>query len=638
MSKIKILPEILSNKIAAGEVVERPASVVKELVENALDAGGTRIMVDIEKGGRSLIRVADNGCGMGRDDALLALERYATSKIYSDQDLFRIHTLGFRGEALPSIAAVSRFCLVSRDQSSDIGTEILVEGGKIKNVTETGAPVGTMVTIKQLFFNTPARRKFLKTIATEMGHIGDLVASIALGHPEVQFRLTHNDKVAKNWPSTSTPFDRAVDVLGGDLKNNLHPIDFQSDAVSIRGWISSPRVSRRTSRGLFIYVNGRFVRDRTVQHALFEGYSQRLVKGQFPMAAVFIDVPFDEVDVNVHPTKSEIRFARQREVHAAVQRAVDQTLIAVDRPGWGRGGSGKVFETPESGTWNRVAEAGVQEFGIRNGEGGRRKAEGGRRKAEGAMGKAEWGIRDSEVGNKRAKDQYTDPPKLQPATYHPQSTTRGFQQATRNAQDGNRPIQDDIWQKKRFGNLRILGQFHATYIVCEAEEGLILIDQHAAHERILFEQFTSAPKAAQRLLIPESIELGYREAGVLERIGPDLAQVGMEIEPFGGNTFVVKSVPALLAQREVKPLVVEIVEKAVEVGIAPDLSQILDECRMIIACHGAIRAGQVLSGPQLDALLAQLDDCRNPSHCPHGRPTWIRWDLGTLEKSFKRIV
>ncbi|MGD9363481.1 MAG: DNA mismatch repair endonuclease MutL, partial [Desulfobacterales bacterium] len=334
MSKIKILPEILSNKIAAGEVVERPASVVKELVENALDAGSTRIMIDIEKGGRSLIRVSDNGSGMGRDDALLALERYATSKIYKDQDLFRIQTLGFRGEALPSIAAVSRFTLVSRDQSADAGIEISVEGGKIKDVTDIGAPKGTMVTIRQLFFNTPARRKFLKTIGTEMGHIADRVASIALGHPGVQFRLTHNGNIVKDWPSTSTPLDRVVNVLGSDLKNNLHSIEFQNNAVSISGWISSPRMTRRTSRGLFIYVNGRFVRDRSVQHALFEGYSQRLVKGQFPIAALFINVPFEEVDVNVHPTKSEVRFARQRDVHEAVKQAVTQTLFAADKTGW----------------------------------------------------------------------------------------------------------------------------------------------------------------------------------------------------------------------------------------------------------------------------------------------------------------
>jgi DNA mismatch repair protein MutL len=295
--------------------------VVKELVENALDAGSTRVVVEVEKGGRSLIRVSDNGAGMGHDDALLSLERYATSKIFKDQDLFSINTLGFRGEALPSIAAVSRFNLTTRAESAASGTEIVVEGGQIKNVSEIGAPVGTMITVRQLFFNTPARRKFLKTIGTEMGHIADMVARIALGNPAVQFRLTHNDKNVKNWPAAAEKFDRAVDVLGNDLKNSFHPIEFQNDAVAVSGWISSPRVTRRTSRAIYIYVNGRFVRDRIIQHALFEGYSQRLVKGQFPVAAVFINVPYDAVDVNVHPTKNEVRFARQREVHEAVRRA-----------------------------------------------------------------------------------------------------------------------------------------------------------------------------------------------------------------------------------------------------------------------------------------------------------------------------
>ena len=344
MSKIKILPEILSNKIAAGEVVERPASVVKELVENSLDAGSSRIMIDIDQGGRSLIRVSDNGGGMSRDDALLALERYATSKIYSDQDLFDIRTLGFRGEALPSIAAVSRFSLTTREASADVGTEIRVEGGKILNVTETGAPRGTLVTVKQLFFNTPARRKFLKTIGTEMGHIAERIASIALGHPGVQFRLTRNDKILKDWPVTASPFERVVDVLGSDLKSSLHAIRLQSNGMTISGWLSSPRAHRRTSRAIYIYVNGRFVRDRIVQHALFEGYSQRLVKGQFPIAVLLIDLPTGEVDVNVHPTKNEVRFARQKEVHEAVRRAVAQTLYETDRVGWGaRGGATRRF-------------------------------------------------------------------------------------------------------------------------------------------------------------------------------------------------------------------------------------------------------------------------------------------------------
>ncbi len=629
MSKIKILPEILSNKIAAGEVVERPASVVKELLENALDAGSTRIMVDIEKGGRSLIRVSDNGSGMGRDDALLALERYATSKIYKDQDLFRIHTLGFRGEALPSIAAVSRLTLVSRDPSADGGTEIRVEGGKIKNVSDVGAPKGTMVTIRQLFFNTPARRKFLKTIGTEMSHIADRVGSIALGHPAVQFRLSHNDKVVKDWPSTAAPLDRVVDVLGGDLKNNLHSIEFQNDSASISGWISSPRTTRSTSRGLYIYANGRFVRDRIVQHALFEGYSQRLVKGQFPLAALFIRVPFEEVDVNVHPTKNEVRFARQREIHEALRQAVALTLVKADKTSWG---TRKTFKDEEFGTPGRVSETGITEFGVRNAEVGKKKS-----------GVGSWKL---ESGAKQADNRF-QPESLDPDEFvkhgiPAEPATRDPQPATHDAQPGARLTQTTIWQKKRFGDLRLIGQLHNTYIVCEAEAGLILIDQHAAHERILFERFSdranTSPKAAQRLLVPESVELGYREAGVLEKLIPDLAALGLDIEPFGGNTFVIKSVPPLLAKREVKPLLVEIVEKIVEIGSSPGLAEILEECRMLMACHGAIRANQALSEEQINGLLAQLDDCRNPSHCPHGRPTWIRWDLTTLEKSFKRIV
>jgi len=625
MSKIKILPEILSNKIAAGEVVERPASVVKELVENALDAAGTRIMVDIEKGGRSLIRVSDNGSGMGRDDALLALERYATSKIYKDQDLFRIQTLGFRGEALPSIAAVSRFSLVSREQSADAGTEIRVEGGKIKDVTEVGAPKGTMVTIRQLFFNTPARRKFLKTIGTEMSHIGDKVSSIALGHPGVQFRLTHNEKIVKDWPSTSTPLDRVVDVLGSDLKNALHPIEFQNSAVSISGWISAPRTTRRTSRGVFIYVNGRFVRDRIIQHALFEGYSQRLVKGQFPIAALFITVPFEEVDVNVHPTKNEVRFARQRDVHDAVRQAVSRALFGADKSSWG---TRRDFKDEAFGNQGRVSEPGMSEFGSRNAEVGKEKFEFGLR----PVGNSEFGI-------KEADDQF------QPASLDTDEFAQhgiADEPATRNPQPATRHTQATIWQQKRFGDMRIIGQLHNTYIVCEADAGLIMIDQHAAHERILFERFsdraTHAPQAAQRLLVPESVELGYREAAVLEKLIPDLADLGLEIEPFGGNTFLVKSVPPLLAEREVKPLLVEIVEKIVAVGSSAGLAEKLDECRMVMACHGAIRANQALSEAQINGLLAQLDECKNPSHCPHGRPTWIRWDIRTVEKSFKRIV
>ena len=581
MSKIKILPEILSNKIAAGEVVERPASVVKELIENALDAGGRKIIIEVEKGGSALIRVSDNGAGMGHDDALMAIERYATSKIYNDSDLFAIKTLGFRGEALPSIAAVSRFSLVTRDRNAEFGTEINIEGGKIKQVTEIGAPPGTMITVKQLFYNTPARRKFLKTIATEMGHVADGIAGIALGWPDIQFKLLHNGKTLKHWPSATDPFDRVVDVIGKDFKNELYRIKRDANAISISGWVSSARITRSTSRGIYVFVNGRLVRDRVIQHALIEGYAQRLMKGQFPVAVLFIHVPFDQVDVNVHPTKHEVRFANQKRVHEAVAGAVTEILKVTDRSGWG------LKKTSEP-IPSHISEQ-VSPFRFR--------------------------------------------PHLIPSDNMRPLSAGGSTEP---------PDQTTLWGKKRFADLRVIGQLHNTYILCESAEALILIDHHAAHERILYEQIknrsSAAPTSAQRLLIPETIECGYKESSTLERLIPDLKEVGLEIEPFGGNTFVVTSVPSLLSGREIKPLIIEIIEKMVEVGFAPGLENVIDECLILMACHGAMRANQPLTDKQIRLLLEQLDGCDNPSHCPHGRPTWIRWTTPIIEKSFKRTL
>ena len=318
-------------------MVERPASVVKELVENALDAGSDRIVIEIEKGGRSLIQVSDNGGGMSRDDALLCIERYATSKIYRDEDLFAINTLGFRGEALPSIASVSRFSLVTREKDADVGTEIQIAGGKIKKVLEAGAPPGTLVAVRQLFYNTPARRKFLKTVNTEMGHIVETVSGMALGWPDVRFRLLHNGRVVKNWPAVSEPVDRALDVLGRDPKDDLHELSSDDTNISLSGWISSPAHSRSTSRGIYVYVNGRIVKDRVVQHALFQGYAGRIVKGQFPVAVLFIRVPSNRVDVNVHPAKNEVRFADQKQVHDAVRQCVARALQQSERKTWSSG-------------------------------------------------------------------------------------------------------------------------------------------------------------------------------------------------------------------------------------------------------------------------------------------------------------
>jgi len=583
MTSIRILPEILSNKIAAGEVVERPAAVVKELVENALDAGATRILIEIENGGRSLIRVSDNGSGMPRDDALLSIERYATSKLTSDADLFSIQTLGFRGEALPSIAAVSRFTLVTRPKDADAGSGVYLEGGKLIKVADEGAPIGTMVSVRQLFFNTPVRRKFLKTTATEMGHITDAVATIALARPDVQFRLQHNRKTIKNY-SVADPAVRAADVLGQDLLKALYEIAASEDAVSISGWVSAPRAARSTAQGIYLFVNGRPVRDRTVLHGLMAGYERRLMKGQFPVAVLFIKVPFDRVDVNVHPTKNEVRFADPGRIHDAVKTATAAVLDRAGRPGWAT-----------------------------------------------AATASDTGIKPSGLAEPAAVFRRQKPQNESIASKPPKSFTRT-----------TLIDQPPLWEPAQLTSWQIIGQFRGTYILCEAGDDLVLIDQHAAHERIRFEQLkqqaNASRKSSQRLLIPQTVDLDHRQAAALSEILAELQNIGLDIEPFGGSTFVVKAVPAVLANREITPLIREVAETLTETGFSAGIEKTLEECLVVMACHGTLRANRSLSEKEMQHLVQQLAQCADPSHCPHGRPTWIRWDVRTLEKLFGRIV
>lgn len=628
MSRIKILPEILSNKIAAGEVVERPASVVKELVENAIDAKSTRIHIEVEKGGRSLLRVSDNGTGMKPDDALLAIERYATSKISDDSDLFSIRSLGFRGEALPSIASVSRFTLVTRDETLSSGTKLHIQGGKITEVTETGAPVGTMISVNQLFYNTPARRKFLKAISTEMGHIADTVSSIALGWPEIQFRLSHNGRQLKNWSKTTDPIIRAADVLGKDIRRDLHKINYENNQLFISGLISSPDVFRSTSQKIFIFVNGRYIRDRGLQHALFEGYKGRLMKGRFPIAVIYIKIPPDLVDVNVHPTKHEVRFADRKTIYNALRDTVTKVLFKVDRPRW---------SPPE-----RIRPK-------------------------------DYSVHETQFEFKKKKSNEPFPsPQEEPDTFtilppepdiaqkpdREDACKSDFSEIKKTAVPemifvenevlpDSAPViekaeQQSLWKETFFSDLSIIGQYRNTYIICESQNGLIFIDQHAAHERVYYETLKKKSGRtsfqSQSLLVPETIDLGFREADILEKMIPDLLDYGLEIEPFGGNTYIIKSVPAILSNRELKPVVTEIIDKMLDVGFTQGMEDTIDQCLIIMACHSVIRAHQSLSPKEIKTLLEQLDACDDPSHCPHGRPTWIKYTEKDLEKAFKRIV
>ncbi|MBI5552569.1 MAG: DNA mismatch repair endonuclease MutL [Desulfobacterales bacterium] len=586
MARIRILPDILANKIAAGEVVERPASVVKELVENALDAGADRIVVEIENGGRALIQVADNGAGMGRDDALLALERFATSKLHSDDDLAAIRTLGFRGEALPSIAAVSKLTLTTREPDADSGTQVRVEGGKILQVTEAGAAPGTMIQVAQLFFNTPARRKFLKSTTTETAHIADTVAGMALGYPQVHFKLLHNAKTVKQWPKVGDPAVRAADVLALSAAE-LISIAASDGDLSLSGVAAPARQARATSRSIYLFVNGRRVRDRVMQHALLEGFHGRLMTGQFPLAALFLTLPCDQVDVNVHPTKHEIRFLDSRRVHALVQAAVTRALAAAEKRLWAAP-QARDPEPPQA-----VAEPAA--------------------------------LYSRTVPPTNAHELPAIPTAPTPTQIVPTTSAAA-------------PAQQPLWAGRRFADLTVIGQFRGTYLICQDGDDLILIDQHAAHERIVYEALgqKAGRIEAQHLLLPETVELSFGEAALLIQLIPGLAALGLEIEPFGGNTFVVKSLPTLLGEQSAEGLVRSLVERNLETGLAAGLDRAMDECRRVMACHRAVRANQRLNETQIRHLLLQLDQCPNASHCPHGRPTWIRWTLRELEKAFGR--
>lgn len=598
MTRIRILPEVVSNKIAAGEVVERPAAVVKELLENALDAGARKIRIEIGQGGRTLIQVADDGIGMGHDDALLAIERYATSKINSDSDLFAIKTLGFRGEALPSIAAVSKFVLESRPIDSDSGTRVEINGGKLVKVKASGIPPGTMVTVKQLFFNTPARRKFLKTVNTEMGHIADTVAHMALGQPEVQFKLIHNGRVVKEWPSVIDPLVRVIHVLGNTVKGKLQSLSATNNQVSVTGHVAVPEISRSTARGVYTYVNGRFVKDRVLRHAIYEGFSGRLMKGSYPLAVIWLQLPADEVDVNVHPTKHEVRFSQPKIVHDLIAAAVAEVLRQGEVPTWSD---------------NRPAEKFLRQKGV-------------------AESQVAFNKLDDPLGPRTprfdAPPLAVKPPSADEST--PSEATSAFQPKSTNPV----PVESIL-------DLRIIGQFRNTYILCETPNGLLLIDQHAAHERIRYEFFKNGMAEEtvprQQLMMPETIELSFIETEILTQMLPDLHRMGYEVEPFGGNTFVIKSVPAILGQAATEPIVKTMVEKVAQVGIASNKDVVADEMIITAACHDALRAKERLHDDEMRQLIQELMRCDTPAHCPHGRPTWIEWPISKLEKAFGRV-
>ncbi|MBF0230588.1 MAG: DNA mismatch repair endonuclease MutL [Desulfamplus sp.] len=653
MPEVRILSEIIANKIAAGEVVERPASVVKELIENSLDAGATRISIEVQKGGSDLIRVSDNGYGMSRENAILSIERFATSKLTNDDELFSIKTFGFRGEALPSIASVSQFSLITRNAQSQSGTRVDINGGKQIDVAETGSPIGTMVEVKNLYFNTPARRKFLKTVNTEMGHIAYTVSAFALAYPHVQFSLVHNGRNVKHFSESDNLLSRVGMVLGlsGDESiNDLYSLDSAESKHSaerglyIAGYITKPSVSRNSSNNILLFVNKRLISDRTLTSAIVKGYQGRLMKGQFPMATLFIQIPFDEVDVNVHPAKLQVRFANQNLVFGSVVNAVHNALFhgenrniifqinklaipVVPPPSPSPIGRGNNYSLPLG----------------RGGEGQNNYLE----------SYSSYEKRENSAGNReniKKIDSY------EAREYLPEFVKNNIE---------------------NLSELKIIGQFANTYIIAEsnnlnklsyesnlttANRQLVLIDQHAAHERVVYEKLKKRSQGfkppSQDLIVPEIVEFNYKESALLETIIPDLANVGIDIEHFGGTTFVIKSVPAIVDDKSIKQILHDIVgfmvegdkdmnrkdkdEESLSTLTKNELrhdqtKEWLDKILILMACHSAIRANHKLDQKEIKQLLSDLEKCDNPYNCPHGRPTIISFTKKELEKRFKRI-
>ncbi len=584
--RVRLLPPEVASRIAAGEAIERPAAAVKELVENALDAQAKRVAVEIEGGGLALIRVADDGCGMGREDALLALERHATSKIAAAEDLFRLRTLGFRGEALPSIAAVSRLRLVTCAPGAAEGTEIRVEGGKRIGVAAAGAPAGTLVEVRDLFYNTPARRKFLKSPAAEAARTSEAIAALALGHPEVHFELSHNGRSLRRFPAVADPRERALAVTGLERPADLLSVQAAAEGYTLSGWICRPGRERRSPEGIFFFVGRRAVRDRLLQHALLQGYAERLVRGEYPVAVLFLEAPEGAVDVNVHPAKSEVRFARPGVVHELVRRATAQVLYEAGLSAWG---ARAAFPPPAVEVRERPSSFA-------------------------AAPRRPLPIVFPE-----------EPPDL------PGFSPRGKESAVPVV-----PAIEVLERKGFFSRLRLLGQLDAAYIVGEGAEGLVLIDQHAAHERILYEKLAAPQGERQALLLPETVELGARATAALLPHLEVLRQAGFEVEPFGAATLKVTAIPAVLAASAAAPILAEFAAAlaAAEGGGAAFEAQ--ERLRRLAACHGAVRAGQMLSPVEMQALLFALDSCSNPGSCPHGRPTFLTWGKEMIARAFKR--
>ncbi|MFP4215627.1 MAG: DNA mismatch repair endonuclease MutL [Phycisphaerae bacterium] len=643
MPEIHVLSTHLVNKIAAGEVIERPASVVKELVENALDSGATRVEIAIEDGGKKLIQVSDDGCGMDRENLSLAFTPHATSKIRSDEDLFEIATMGFRGEALASIASISHAKIRSRAEGEDAGWEIEASGETVGDPKPTAASRGTTVTIRDLFFNTPARRKFMRTASTEIGHITEQLARVALPRPQVAFRLTHNGRVVHHLPAAESTRQRIADLFGSELAEGLLAVKPRNGEVSVRGYAGPPSLARSSSKWQYFFLNGRYVRDRLLAHALREAYRGRLDSSRSPVVMVFIEIDPGEVDVNVHPTKIEVRFRNSQLVHGSVLGALRDTLNASPASAGPEAKftaedlSDDQTDSPDDARKQSLREAMAEFF---------KKAP----KPQPRLGFNAPGGRDHTApyppagGSVRNDRPAPRPPE---APLHNRSATPEPADAahppTSPEMPGDvphpQPAGDELARPAR--SMRPLLQVHNSYIVAQTADGVVIVDQHALHERICYNDFSrrlaNGGLNTQRLLIPETVRVTGQEEALLGEHAELLRRLGIEVESFGPNTAAIQAFPTLLTERRVQAasFLRELLDELSDDGTVSE-ERLLEKVLAMMACKSAVKAGDPLTPEEMADLLARSDALDKRESCPHGRPTTLTLTLRELEKQFKR--
>ncbi|ALA83276.1 DNA mismatch repair endonuclease MutL [Stenotrophomonas maltophilia] len=623
---IRPLPDILINQIAAGEVVERPASVVKELVENAIDAGASRVDIDLEEGGVRLIRIRDNGSGIAPEQLPLAVSRHATSKIADLDDLESVATLGFRGEALPSIASVSRFTLASRRAHDEHGSALQIEGGKIGEVTPRAHAPGTTVEVRELFYNVPARRKFLRAERTELGHIEEWLRSLALARPDVELRVSHNGKASRRYKPGDLYSDaRLAETLGEDFANQAVRVDHSGAGLRLHGWIAQPHYSRASADQQYLYVNGRSVRDRSVAHAVKMAYGDVLYHGRQPAYVLFLELDPTRVDVNVHPAKHEVRFRDSRLVHDFVYRTLKDAL-ADTRAGMSAQEIGAVPAHPVDASATPMASsAGASGFGLVRGPAPGSGSGGG-------GGFSGWRPQQP-LGL-----QVADAPAAYAALYAaPSGAERGATLPPMPSENGL-PVTSADAGVPPLGYA--IAQLHGIYILAENAEGLIVVDMHAAHERIGYERLKNAHDGiglqSQPLLVPITLAVGEREADTAESEAETLAALGFEVTRAGPGSLHVRSIPALLAHAEPEGLLRDVLTDLREHGQSRRVASARDELLSTMACHGAVRANRRLTVPEMNALLRDMEITERSGQCNHGRPTWARFSLAEIDRWFLR--